>query len=234
MKILKKYPYIGSVKRYYKFINEELNILKGPTDEETDEVFNKMNPDESLIWSINNNLYEYFIKSIKNGADVNINEFSSFPLISLTVRKNNFEMTKYLLKYGVNVNVVDDTGNTPFSIAYVNTYYPIMELLLENGADINCKNIKHDLLTPLLDCTSNRVNFTMIKFLVEHDADVNVKDKEGRPPLFFAIYYKKLEIVKYLVEHGASLIFNNKYYKNAYDFAKLHDFDIADYLKSLQ
>jgi ankyrin repeat protein len=46
---------------------------------------------------------------------------------------------------------------------------------------------------------------SQIKYLVEHDADVNIQDKEGYTPLMYAAKHQSLPIIKYLVEHGADV-----------------------------
>ena len=43
----------------------------------------------------------------------------------------------------------------------------------------------------------------MLKYLVEHGADVNAVDGYGHTPLFLAVRYMDTEICKYLVVHGA-------------------------------
>ena len=45
----------------------------------------------------------------------------------------------------------------------------------------------------------------MVKFLVEHGADVNLSDYWNRTALHYAVEAMSLEIVKYLVEHGANV-----------------------------
>ena len=45
----------------------------------------------------------------------------------------------------------------------------------------------------------------IVKYWLEHDADVNAKDNNGQTALLFSSAYGHFEIVKYLVEHGADL-----------------------------
>ena len=54
-------------------------------------------------------------------------------------------------------------------------------------------------------------NFEIVKYLVEHGANIHSTDKFNRTPIFYAI--KSLDIVKYLVKKGSNInqrdIFNN-------------------------
>ena len=46
-----------NLKYFKQFLNEELKVLTGPTDEETEEVFNEMSyeeADKALVWSVKN------------------------------------------------------------------------------------------------------------------------------------------------------------------------------------
>jgi len=46
----------------------------------------------------------------------------------------------------------------------------------------------------------------IVKYLVEHGADINKKDNEGLTPLDVVTYRghkDNIDIIKYLVEHGA-------------------------------
>ncbi|ORY38048.1 ankyrin [Neocallimastix californiae] len=48
-------------------------------------------------------------------------------------------------------------------------------------------------------------NEAIVKYLVEHGADVNKKDNYGENSLFKACRSGNEAIVKYLVEHGANI-----------------------------
>jgi len=49
----------------------------------------------------------------------------------------------------------------------------------------------------------------IVKYLVEHGADVNKENKDGDTPLIIA--WQDEEIVKYLIEHGADINIENEY-----------------------
>ena len=52
-----------------------------------------------------------------------------------------FYITKYLLKNGANPNCINKYRNTPLHYALSNKYYEIADLLLQNKASDNIKNI---------------------------------------------------------------------------------------------
>lgn len=53
------------------------------------------------------------------------------------VQDNDYGLTRYLLRVGVDVNTYSDTGSTPLIIAVENNNIKMTELLLSYGADVN-------------------------------------------------------------------------------------------------
>ena len=51
----------------------------------------------------------------------------------------------------------------------------------------------------------------IFKYLVEHGADVNYKNKKDESILHYAALFDSLEMVKYLVEHGADVNCKDKW-----------------------
>ncbi|ORX80822.1 hypothetical protein BCR32DRAFT_183992, partial [Anaeromyces robustus] len=52
----------------------------------------------------------------------------------------------------------------------------------------------------------------LLKFLIDrHAININIKDRNGDIPLVYAIKHSRLQIVNYLIEHGADLYNVNHY-----------------------
>lgn len=45
----------------------------------------------------------------------------------------------------------------------------------------------------------------MLKLLKEYNANLNDKDKEGIPPLFYALEQTNSEMTRYLIQNGADI-----------------------------
>jgi ankyrin repeat protein len=76
-----------------------------------------------------------------------------------------------------------------------------MKLLLGAGAAVNSQNAFD--ATALMWCAND---FAKVGLLVEKGADVNARSKQGRTPLLIAAAHSgNFKVVKYLIEHGATL-----------------------------
>ncbi len=94
------------------------------------------------------------------------------------------------------------TGETPLARAALFVRMEIAELLLENGADVNARNVTG--MTPLhwavyLGFQDDDV----IELLLEAGADVNAKTKEGQTPVDLAGELGNEEVVELLKKPGA-------------------------------
>ena len=78
------------------------------------------------------------------------------------------------------LDVPDNAGNTPLQIAALEGYTDIVRLLLENGCDVNIKNIDKD--TPLIDAVENG-HVEVVRLLLEHGADPRLANARGQEPV---------------------------------------------------
>ncbi|ANV98602.1 hypothetical protein BBW65_07245 [Helicobacter enhydrae] len=82
---------------------------------------------------------------IARGADVDEASYGETPLLKVTGRKvNDVELAKVLLGNGADVNAQDTQGNTPLYHAIMNRNKKMIQLLLDNGADMYIKNKRGD------------------------------------------------------------------------------------------
>jgi hypothetical protein len=114
---------------------------------------------------------------------------------------NNFKIVKLLVEHGANVNCRTRTKSTPLRCACRHGNIDMAHYLIENGADIHATNEKHE--TNLMVSASYK-HIDMVTYLVDElNCDVNVCDNDGRSVLYDAVYCKSLEMVEFLLKHGA-------------------------------
>jgi ankyrin repeat protein len=154
---------------------------------------------------------------------------SPVEMTSLGLRKRNsspLEAVKLLIKSGANVNAIDVFGQTALRSAISRNNVDIATFLLKSGADVNnyiddskYSGVEQRGDTALMDAIggySLRYDPTMIRLLLEHKADVNVRNRKpydeerisgspfaGQTALTKAASYGALTIVKLLLQYGA-------------------------------
>lgn len=88
-----------------------------------------------------------------------------------------------------------------FALAAVNGDISIVKHSVENeGIDINAINGK---IGPALGSASYAGHKEIVEFLLDKEADINVRDEKGITPLMSAVISEKIEIVRILLERGA-------------------------------
>jgi len=111
---------------------------------------------------------------------------------------------------GVDVNLHDD--NSPLISAVEAKSCPIMQLLLDNDADVNFVNQSG--FTALVYSMETN-NLPLVKLLVEHGANINeiIENEYGQEItiLNLAIIIGDMEIIHYLMENNAEISFENDY-----------------------
>ncbi|KAL8719534.1 MAG: hypothetical protein Q9225_003477, partial [Loekoesia sp. 1 TL-2023] len=90
------------------------------------------------------------------------------------------EAKKWLRERPQDVDVPDNAGNTPLQIASLEGLADVVQLLLDAGCDINCKNI--DMETPLIDAVENG-HLEVVQLLLNAGLDPRQSNAKGEEPL---------------------------------------------------
>ena len=80
----------------------------------------------------------------------------------------------------------------------------MVELLLQNGAEVDCLNLQCLKFSPLYGACI-KGHFEVAKLLIMHGADVNFKEKGNYFALHMASQEGHYEIVKLLLKNGATV-----------------------------
>ena len=143
-------------------------------------------------------------------ADLNIS-------IHQAAEEGKIEALKQHLASGTNVNLKNDGGSTPLIEASRKGHKEIAKLLIENGADVNCKLEYTTDIESIEGWTSLHVaaakgHKVIAELLIIKGADVNAMDDTRRSPLDWAqiirvqhskkIKDSKKEIADLLRKHG--------------------------------
>ena len=120
--------------------------------------------------------------------------------------EGHLQVVRYLLRYGVDVNLRDSGLETPLQLASWKGHSNVVQCLLEHGADVDLRDQFQQ--TPLMLAVYWGVD--VVRLLLEHNAEVNTQDKKGLTPLHHTIWVgpkfkaDRPHIVRLLLKHGAN------------------------------
>jgi ankyrin repeat protein len=178
----------------------------------------------------NKNAIEVAKYLLDHGADPNARSSSDdslafFPLLT-AAQSGNMALVKLLFNYGASIDkkVIGKKGlNNLFLSASSSGLTELMRLLIDKISDVNiCDPIIK--LTPLMLSVSI-CNIDGIKLLLEHNADINARDYNGKTALMMAVEkykprsdYEKIIIL--LLDKGAKTDVKDNWGRTVFDYAR--------------
>lgn len=172
----------------------------------------------------NNESIERITKLIDKATNLNVTTVSTkydgkvSPLMA-AIYANKYDIVKYLINKGADVNYESKYGDTPLLIAINNSNREkkkeekgeennydvscdIVELLIEKGANVSSLNI--DGINPIEHAIHGN-NYDIMDLLFEKGVNINDKNGSGNTPLHLAVYGINLAIVNFLIGKGADV-----------------------------
>lgn len=115
---------------------------------------------------------------LQNGADVNIKSDADSNALHIAVcDSSRFDEINDLIKAGININLQNKYGTTPLSNAVFFDNAKIVELLINNGADVNLA--KTNGMTPLMVACKDNKATSIVDLLIKAKADIKAKNENG-------------------------------------------------------
>lgn len=105
------------------------------------------------------------------------------------------------------MNEADHCGDPPLVLAAGNGHTKVVELLLDEGADIQQCGLMKD---TALQRASHNGHYHTVKYLLEQGADVDTLDLGDNTALHWAAMRGHVEIVNLLLQNGADKNIKNK------------------------
>lgn len=130
---------------------------------------------------------------IQSGANINEQDpdYGRTPLMN-AVANYKIEAAKYLIQAGANVKIKDSYGYDALTLAVEmgNDGLELINMLLDNGADINSKDLAG--WTPIMHTMGGYNNLNAARLMIRRGADLTVKDPSTSKSLYdLALYYKQ-------------------------------------------
>ena len=126
----------------------------------------------------------------------------------IACKTGQYEIVEYLLEIRNSkllcnydpLNDRDETYSTPLHSTAKNNHLRILELLIENGADVNAKD-KFNKTALHYSCEMGLL--IVSKALVEHNSKINTYDIHNKSPLDYSCFIGHNELVKFLLDNDA-------------------------------
>lgn len=147
---------------------------------------------------------------------MNINEFlfgSKTKSILKVIKKGNLEGLNSFIKNGGNVNeIYDERSLLHFAIDNCeNNYFEVIELLINNGADINSTQSYLKEIPLHRICARIKPKMDVVKLLLERGSKVNAENVAGKTPIFYCNFNFSAELLNLLISYGADIKHTDKY-----------------------
>lgn len=140
---------------------------------------------------------------------------------------NNLLFTRFLIEnYDMNLNIKDKYGYTPLHIACECGNLPIVQCLVEKGADIEEKD---ECRRNFLHLVCKQGNLPIAQYLIEKGVNIEEKDDEGKTPLHTVCEYpyittiNLLPVAQCLILEGADIEARDNREETPLHLAASHD-----------
>lgn len=160
--------------------------------------------DTPLHYAIQNEHEDASKLLIDKGADVNSVDNKNVYPIHRAINISSLSIIKHLIEHGADIDVKNNNGLNILSVVCCHNDIEIIKYLFKEN-QVNEQS--HQKFTPLYFAIF-KGNLDVVKFLIDHNADVNIKDEEGKTPIYTAVLKGYIHIVQYLIDHGADLYFD--------------------------
>lgn len=141
---------------------------------------------------------------LQNGADVGAKNARNETAFALAVLRDRVLAVRLLIEYDADIDqAVSVGGGTALHLKVQrNSSPPLLQLLLDHGADTNCRDATG--ASPVWHAaTDDRRD--LIRALVDRGADCNAANDMGETPLFVAIRLAQPLAIRELVDQGAAV-----------------------------
>jgi ankyrin repeat protein len=124
------------------------------------------------------------------------------PLVAALAGRH-FDTAQLLCIHGADPNVRCYDGKTPLHAAVQSGDLEVVQKLIEYNADINARNVV-GWTTLHIASHLNQPNMGVIQLLLENGIDIDARAKDDSTALHAASAYGTIEVVRFLLERGAS------------------------------
>lgn len=151
-----------------------------------------------------------FKSETKNGQHLKSNA------LHLAAKMGNEKLINSLLSLGIDINVSNDSKETPLHVAVEEQNVGVVKLLLSKNADVNTNAAFGN--SPL-DAAVNKKSIPLIELLLSHGANPNSPGSMRQSAFYNSFKLDNTDLIKLFLEHGADVHVKNTWGRNALHMA---------------
>ncbi|XP_027916529.1 potassium channel AKT1-like [Vigna unguiculata] len=138
---------------------------------------------------------------LKRGMDPNESDNNRRTALHIAASQGKENCVLLLLDYGADPNITDLDGNVALWEAMVGEHESVRKVLAENGANLQCGDVGQ------FACSAvEQNNLKLLKEIKRYGGDITLPSiNSGTTALHVAVSEGNVEMVKYLLDHGASI-----------------------------
>lgn len=138
----------------------------------------------------------------EGGANIRETNEDGQTALHLAVLNSHKSVISLLVENGADIEASTKDGSKPLYIAAKSGNLSLVETLLFFNAQVESFNVKTQ-TTAFYQAIEND-HETVAKCLLEHGADIDARLPSGRTALYNAVVLRKLDLVPFLLRHGAN------------------------------
>lgn len=212
-----KYDGKGWTPLMYAANNGDIEIAKILIENKANVNQKSFDSKTALLYAVNSPILESRIDMakllIESKADINLEDAEGFKPLSAAIKNKDAELTKFLTTNKADLNIFMPTeGSSLIEYAINQNDMDLLQLLVENGANINFPNINSDGtfgMTPLM--LASRLGLdNIIRIFLSREAEINLTDFYGNTAVHYAAGNSQLAAVRLLLDKNPNLNIQNK------------------------
>ena len=140
---------------------------------------------------------------LDKGATWKLESWSDWTLLHEAAKARNLQMVKRLQQQGMNINQANSIGETPLYLATLNRDVAMVTYILSLNPDLD-PALVDDLITPL-QMAAYLGSSVIVTMLLEHGADVSIKNKDGNSALCAAALAPQRDVLEVIIRYDTDL-----------------------------
>jgi len=167
----------------------------------------------------NKEAVQRFLNESVSPDQIDVTDREGYRPLGWAAQHGSKDIARLLLEYGADVNAKNNMRQSPLIIATHAGESAMVQLLLENHADVTITDLSnwYDALKYAIDKNYEAIAVQLIKA----GSSVNEENRDGFTPLMVAALRGHISIINLLLENGADITQKNKSCRTALDAVKI-------------